>query len=80
MAVGVGGRRSVAAAALAELRPPKPKLGQPNVAMHGKKFSRCSLPLAGREEPQIDMEMPFNSNAVPSNVMPSRSRLGRARN
>ena len=39
---------------------------------------RCSLPLAGREEPQIDIEMPFNNNAVPSNVMPSRSRLGRA--
>src|SRR5215472_5986551 len=41
---------------------------------------RCSLPLAGREEPQIDMEMPFNSNAVPSNLIPSRSRVGRAKN
>ena len=41
---------------------------------------RCSLPLAGREEPQTSMAMPLSISDVPSSRTPSRSRCERAMN
>ena len=37
---------------------------------------RCSLPLAGREEPQTSMATPFSMSDVASRRTPSSSRTG----
>ena len=41
---------------------------------------RCSLPLAGRDEPQISIAIPLSMSAVASSRMPSRSSAGWLRN
>ena len=37
---------------------------------------RCSLPLAGREEPHTSMAIPFSMSEVPRSRAPSASRTG----